>query len=298
MATKFKITSLIIIIALILFGCGKDDKQKELEEKIARLEAEKMGLEQYVAEVTNTINEIQDQVDKITADAKIIRKDYNLENGNLNNTQKEEIKQKLELINQQFAENKKKFEMLKKQVQKQKVKVASLEKMIANLEKSIKEKEAYIMELEELVKNLNIQITTLKETVSGLQSDVSSKEKEIQKQKSEIEEKNAELSKGYVIIGTEDELKQKKIIKSEGKVLGMGGSVTVDPDMNLNDLIEINIYSKKEFTIGDNVKKYKILPARNSATYSIEKSGTETKLVVKDVDNFWKTKYLIIVTEE
>ncbi|HPD67732.1 MAG TPA: hypothetical protein PLI27_06625 [Ignavibacteriales bacterium] len=298
MAAKSKIISVLVLFVVLFVGCGKGDKEKELEEKIAKLEAEKMGLEQYVAEVTNTINEIQDQVDKITADAKLIRKDYNIENGNLNNTQKEEIKQKLELINQQFAENKKKFEMLKKQMAKQKVKVASLEKMIANLEKSIKEKEEYIQELEELVRNLNIQVTTLKETVSGLQSEVSSKEKEIQKQKSELEEKSTELSKGYVIIGSEDELRQKKIIKAEGKVLGMGGTVTVDPDMNLNDLTEININNKKVFILGENVKKYKILPARNSATYSIEKNGNETKLVVKDVDNFWKTKYLIIITED
>ncbi|MFN3910402.1 MAG: class I tRNA ligase family protein, partial [Candidatus Anstonellaceae archaeon] len=33
MASKIKITSLIIAISIILFGCGKDDKQKELEEK-------------------------------------------------------------------------------------------------------------------------------------------------------------------------------------------------------------------------------------------------------------------------
>jgi len=80
-------------------------------------------------------------------------------------------------------------------------------------------------------------------------------------------------------------------------VLGLGGTLTLEGDLNLKDFTQINIKERKEFELGDNVKKYKILPTRSNSTYSIDKDGATTKLVVKDIDNFWKSKYLVIVVE-
>lgn len=300
---KVIIAALIAVFAIV--GC-KGNKEKELEDKISKLEAEKMGLEQYVSEVTSTLNEIQDDVNRISTDAQTIKKTYNIEQGGkLDQSQKDEIKSKLEQINQQFAENKKKFDMLKAQVRKQKTRIGQLEKLINGLEKTIKEKEQYIMELEEQVKGLNIQVTSLKENISSLESRVSEKDRAIDQknraidqQNRDLDEKTKELNTGFYVVGSVDELRDKGVVKKEGKVLGLGGTLVVDAESNKNDFTEIDITKRTSFTIASSAKSIKILPARSSSSYEIKTLGNdEAQLVIKDIKSFWKTKYLVIVTD-
>jgi len=291
-----RIKLLLLIVPFLMMSCGeKGDEQlkKENQELKSKIEA----MQSYVDEVSTSINDIQNALNKINTQTGDLKTTLKIEQGqNITPSQKDEIKNKIEAINKQFADNKAKLNALKKSMKDKDIKIEALENMISSLEASVKEKEGQIIQLEDQVKGLNIQILSLKETVATKEKEISDKDKKITEQTEDISSKTKEINSAFYIMGTYNDLKQKQIIKKEGKTLGfIGGTYIMVPDFDKSNFTEIDITKTRTFDIKANSEDIVILPKRNSKSYQLNKvSETETQLVIEDIKEFWSNKYLVI----
>ena len=113
-----------------------------------------------------------------------------------------------------------------------------------------------------------------------------------------IDEQNDQINKGYYIIGTDDELEEKSIITEKGGILGLGSTTVVSSDLNNDDFNATNISQTPVINIEQNLDDIEIISAHSPASYQlVSENEHTTKLEIKDPHEFWKMRYLVIITK-
>jgi hypothetical protein len=99
------------------------------------------------------------------------------------------------------------------------------------------------------------------------------------------------------IAGNEDELKNKGIIEKTGGFLGLLGRVnTLNPELDKNQLQEIDIRDKTTFTLNAEKKQIEFITKHHPSSYELNDSDNETSLLtITNPTEFWRnSKYLVI----
>ena len=98
----------------------------------------------------------------------------------------------------------------------------------------------------------------------------------------------------YFIIGTEDDLKSKKVISSGG----LFGGLKVNPNPN-KDLFGLMTDKNKSILLGSGELKFEVLSDMPAESYEIRIINKAALIVIKDLEVFWsKTEFLIILQTE
>jgi hypothetical protein len=72
----------------------------------------------------------------------------------------------------------------------------------------------------------------------------------------------------------------------------------VASSFNNNDFNSADILSTDEITIEKNVDDIEIVSSHDPSSYElVAENENETKLAIKNPGNFWKMRYLVIVTK-
>ena len=274
---------LLIPVLLLASGCN--------QKKIDRLQAQNDSLravgtdkDSNIAEFVSTFNSIEANLDSIKQVERVI--DKSAKAGEVKGSRKEQIKSDINYIYDLQQRNRKMVAELTAKLSKSNKHSAELQKMIDNLNASIAEKDAQIAQMTEELGKLNIQVKDLTGKVTDLNTNVSNLSADNAKKQADIDAKTAALNTAYYVIGTNRELKDKKITTN-------GRAKNIVADLDLSNLTKVDITLTNEIPIQK--KKAIIVSTHPANSYRIEGVKTADKLVILDAKAFWSLSKVLVI---
>jgi len=282
---------LLIPVMLLASGCN--------QKKIDRLQAQNDSLravgtdkDSNISEFVSTFNEIEANLDSIKQVEKVI--DKSAKAGEVKGSRKEQIKSDIKYIYDLQQKNRKMVAELSAKLSKSGKHAAQLQKMIDNLNASIAEKDVQIAQMTDELGKLNIQVKDLNVKVTDLNSNVDNLSADNAKKQADIDAKTIALNTAYYVIGTNRELKDKKIITGEGGFIGIGRTKDIMADLNMADFIKVDITVVNEIPIMK--KKINIITSHPANSYRLEGDKTVDKLVIVDAAAFWSLSKVLVIS--
>ncbi len=281
---------IIIATAFIVSSCGLGSASKEMKMQNDSLRMVNTLKDSHMNSLITSLIDIQDNLQNIKEKENLIS--VNVSSGDkVNTSMKEQINRDIQLIYDLMIQNKEKITQLEAQLKSSGAKNNNLTKLIAGLNKQIETQEIEIQRLNDLLASKDIQIGNLNRSVAGLRTSVDSLSTEHKKTKSKLQSTTEDLERGFYVIGSKKELKEKKIITSEGlfsakKIMAGNYDNGIFTQVNVTQLEEIPLMSKKAKVLTNHPK--------NSYSLVEDQKGSLT-LVIKDKEEFWSvSKYLVV----
>jgi len=296
-------------ILLILFACngGGDEAYQNAMAKIAQLEEEKIDLEEdrellkdEYNDVIETLNEIDKTLQNIsTRENQMENLIGDLRGGDL---QKEIVLAKIESLKDENVSDQDSAKELQKSLNDLETDNKSLQKIIRQYEEKIQAKDTEIANYEVKLKQIESQlqytegelnkqyavVAQQKEALEFKTEKLESTNKKLEKKYEELQQKDefiADCVKGYYIAGSKKTLKRAGVLKKKVAI-----QVTDNFQKKFDKSKPFNFYKKTEIETKKDI--IKILPERPENTYTIK----DNVLYVKDVEDFWQAKHVVIVT--
>lgn len=143
---------------------------------------------------------------------------------------------------------------------------------------------------------LNFDITTLNAEIAKINEDVEVLEEESVKKDVVIDSQDQKLHTAYYVFGTKKELKENKVITSEGGFIGIGRMQKLMENFN-KDYFKI-VDTKTTSSIPLFTKKAQLITSHPASSYYFAGKDKIDSLVIKKADEFWSvSKYLVIMVE-
>lgn len=283
---------LILLIVIILIGCGKEEDTPQLpEDKIfenvdARnekfLRTQDSILRNYAAAI-RLINQIDNEL------AKLSNAPQSIETQNL----ERDILQKIEYLSFQLKTKNDELKILERNIKSLAKENKEFRERIKTLETILAEKDRIIdnqkRRIEELEKELNF---TIRERDLAIESKIEAEKR--------IEETTLQKNTAFYVIGTEQDLENKGIIKMEGEgFLGIGGKFVPNPEANINYFKKINISIDTLLQFPTSFTIQEIVSNHNKKHLEIiDSPAGDSFLRIKNPEEFWlKDKSLIIIVK-
>ena len=116
------------------------------------------------------------------------------------------------------------------------------------------------------------------------------------KKQADIDAKTEALNTAYYTIGTNRELKDKKIITGAGGFIGIGRTKNLLADLNMNDFTRVDITKVSEIPVMK--KKITIVTSHPKGSYRIDGEKSVDKIVILNAKEFWSlSKVLVIIAK-
>lgn len=275
-----------------------------------------------IQEEFKSVNKLVNNYNQIISNHNNIIKNTTINQNNLTNWV-DEHNTYVNILNNKYDDVRAKIDALTKEQKELKDKIESLKDYVSKYDKILsedyyKEKtkiENYISELNIKLSSLTTEINTSKKMLKELKESIDKCTHEIEK----INKKLDELSSGdvpvvdsvdgtgkgsdgdeienktfYIIIGSEDELKEKGIVISGGLFGGL--KVTSNPN---KDLFAFLSGKDKSILLGSEKSDFDVISDIPADSYDIRIINKTKILVIKDINSFWsKTEYLVITESE
>ncbi len=283
---------LFITTALLLFSaCNQsaiDSSNQKNDSLISIINDKDSSLNDFII----SFNEIETNLDSVTAKQRIISLNSNNFNGELKGNKKQKINAEIAAINNLMDKNRKEIHDLQKKLKGSKNKNSSLEKTISTLTVQLFRKDYELSEL-------NLKLASLSSEVSKLATVVDSLSDQNFLKKMVINYQTKDMNTAYFIIAESKTLIKEKIIDRKGGLLGMGKTSTLKDDFDNSLFIPIDITQTTEIPINNN--DINIITSHPSDSYILENGATKKNkiknLVITNSTKFWSTsKYLVIAT--
>ena len=284
----------ILMIPFLVAFYSCDNRKAE----VARLKAQNDSLravgsdkDSNISEFVATFNEVEANLDSIKRIERVIS--TATKSGEVQSSRKEQINSDIAYIYDLLQKNRKLVADLTAKLSKSNRHAAELQKMINNLNKSIDEKNTQIAQLSDELGKMNIEVKDLNVKVSNLKTNVSNLSAENQKKQADIEAKTEALNTAYYVIGTNRELKEKKIITGAGGFIGIGRTKNVLADLNLSDFTRVDITKVNEIPVLK--KKVTIITTHPTGSYKLEGTNSVEIIVILNAKEFWSASKVLVV---
>ena len=267
------------ICTAMLASCGQNSaeyKKLKAENDSLRIENTKSNAE--MDEILGTLNDVE-------ADIQSIRDAENYLNiqqqkGDLNKSNREQIKENMQLISETLKKNKQQISELEEKLKKSGILSSELDQkanMIVTLQEDLAKKNVRIQELDEMVASLNEDVEDLSTTTAA--------------QSEKLQEQDKQLHTAYYCFGTAKELKDQKILSGGGL---FAKSKVLQSGFNKDYFISIDIREVKEIPLFAGKAKLKSNHPEGSYEFVKDEDGNMT-LKITDEKAFWSLgKYLVI----
>ena len=248
------------ICTAMLASCGQNSaeyKKLKAENDSLRIENTKSNAE--MDEILGTLNDVE-------ADIQSIRDAENYLNiqqqkGDLNKSNREQIKENMQLISETLKKNKQQISELEEKLKKSGIQSSALRKTISRLSSELDQKANMIVTLQEDLAKKNVRIQELDEMVA------------------------------YYCFGTAKELKDQKILSGGGL---FAKSKVLQSGFNKDYFISIDTREVKEIPLFAGKAKLKSNHPEGSYEFVKDEDGNMT-LKITDEKAFWSLgKYLVI----
>lgn len=291
---------MVLLGALTLamwFGVSSTNKKKEqLSVQVENLEKKALQKELVFADMVGMIDEVESQIDEIVKRENLIARQNGQE---FNNDQKTKMVTELQMIDDLIIRSAEDIKQLNDKVRSSDIRLGVFQKQINGLQADLKDRAEQIVNLKtELVAKdqalafLMDQADSLNTTINAQLQTLDNKDFEI----GQLTALNTELNKGYLAIGTFDELKNKGVVDKEGGFLGLlGRKLTLQEDAELAQFMTVDKREMSQLRI--EASKLSLVSEHPSDSYSILPGETDDVkiLEITDPDTFWQiSQYLVI----
>lgn len=284
-SVKIIVACLILSVGSLTFTNCKEEENKgnPLADSLKTANGELSGqlneksaaLQEFIA----SFNEIQENLNAIKEKEKIMSNVTT--KGDVKN-KGNQIKEDIQAIYDLMAKNKNRIGSLSAKLKQSNLKITGLEKMIENLQNSLTLKDEEIAELKTRMEGLNIELANLNTNYKVVESESAAK--------------TEALNTAYYAIGTNKELKEKKVISKEGGFIGLGKSTKVSEDFNKEYFTKINIEQTTSIPIG--AKKAKLITTHPSSSYRLVGEKPIDRIEITNPKEFWGvSRYLVVVID-
>lgn len=282
---KIIVACLILSVGSLTFTNCKEEENKgnPLADSLKTANGELSGqlneksaaLQEFIA----SFNEIQENLNAIKEKEKIMSNVTT--KGDVKN-KGNQIKEDIQAIYDLMAKNKNRIGSLSAKLKQSNLKITGLEKMIENLQNSLTLKDEEIAELKTRMEGLNIELANLNTNYKVVESESAAK--------------TEALNTAYYAIGTNKELKEKKVISKEGGFIGLGKSTRVSEDFNKEYFTKINIEQTTSIPVG--AKKVKLITTHPSNSYRLVGEKPIDRIEITNPKEFWGvSRYLVVVID-
>jgi predicted nucleic acid-binding Zn-ribbon protein len=289
-----KIFLTFLVIPLMLLACGGGDVDK--------LQAERDSLAQTSEAKDATINDFIKSFNQIESNLEMIKQKENIisvqAHGDveLDDAAKDKINDDILTIYELMNKNKNTISRLEKQLKRANINASELKKMIKNMESELRAKDEQIESLKNELAKLNIDMESLNKEIAALSSNKDTLEKDIAVKEEVIEVQDQKLNTAYYVAGTKKELKDHKIITSEGGFIGIGRMQKLMENFNKDYFKTVDIRSLQSVPLF--AKNAKLITSHPSSSYYFAGKDKMDSLVIKNSADFWSvSKYLVIMVE-
>lgn len=290
---------IIVVFALVVAGCNtrSDELEKEnaeLQQKTTQLNQDLEARDQYIEDVTQSINEIYANLEGVREKEKNILRETGEVEGKKKVTSvelRQRLLQQIATIDTNMRSNRKKLSDLQARVSSSRKQYAGLQRMMNDLKKTLEEREQSIAQLQTRVQDLENEVQSKTRVIAVQDSTIND-------QKSLISQQTNRINTGYYIIGSRKELEEKGIISDEGGFLwGLLGSTTV-LSSGVNPQYFKPIDKTRDMTIEVQGDIDEIIPRRSENFYVTSENGQDAStLQIVQPDAFWQENYLVIITD-
>ena len=284
---------LILLLIPFMFACGETKEEIRLKNQVDSLLGVTSVDQQSIMEYLKSFNEIQENLNEIKEKENVITT-LTVGDVELEETDVEAINNDILAIYELMQENKKKLAYMKNKLQKSSSKNTELKRTIKLLNNNIVQKDLELSDLRSQLELKNIDITDLNIKIAEMDKDLENMTFEGLAKDSVITDQDEKLHMAFYIIDTKKNLKEKGILESDGGFIGIGGITKVK--MIESEFKQVDIREVTEFSLNE-TKKIQLITDHPDGSYEFEQSedGKYLKLVIKDIDEFWKmSKYLVI----
>lgn len=289
----------LLAIALVIGGCDTrtrelETQNAELQQRTSQLSQDLQTRDQYIEEVTTSINEIYANLEGVKDEEKnILRETGNVEGTNQKKSTalRQHLLQQIASIDTNLQSNRKRISDLRLKLSSSRKQFAGLQRMVNNLQKTLEEREEAIAQFQRRVTELEGEVSTKSRVIAD-------QDETINQQKGLILQQTGKINTGYYIIGSRKELIQKGIIREEGGFLwGLFGATTVLSG-GIPTQYFTSIDKTRDMNIEVNGRIDEIIPGRSVNDYVATMKGTNiSNLQIVRPETFWQQNYLVIVTD-
>lgn len=276
---KYACSLTLLMVLVDLCGCTPNSKVAALRRENDSLRVVKVALEREVNAYFQTMNEINDNLERMQAIEDSVVKETCL--SGVNNTPSERVKQNLRQIEKILQDNSERLAALNARMKSSTFKMDEFQKAIAKLSQTVTEKNSNIESLYAELSEKAALLVQQEISIQGLRQGA-------QRQQQRLREKELQINQAYYTLDSYKHLKQRGIIN--GNVFNRK---ILQGNLDKSDFIRIDIRDFNDLLISS--KRSKILTSHPKSSYTLQEEGGKTRLHINDPQQFWSiSKYLVI----
>ncbi|MHB9055791.1 MAG: Cbp1 family collagen-binding glycoprotein adhesin [Paludibacteraceae bacterium] len=285
--------NILIFTAVLLFlaSCGQQQKGEveRLKTENDSLQNSKLQLEEEVNDYFATLNNVQENIEKIKSTQNSISVQPLSENTPQN--VRDKVVEDMAYINELIKTNQNEIEKMRTKMKRSTFQLDNLEKTLESLTKQLNNESAKVVRLHKQLQIKDSVITKLGSTVDELGKNVEDLSQKNLEKENVIQQQDEAINSGWYAIGSVKELKDNKIISSEGifsirKVL--------QSDFNKNYFVKVDTRNTKSIPLYSK-SKAKVLTNHPKSSYTFQTENGNLVLVITNPDQFWSvSKYLVV----
>lgn len=274
----------LALVAAFTVSCGRNSSAyKELKSQYDSISAINAAHESELGEMDSLISSVLMNFQEISQMEAMIN--VNPMSGDVQKSQKDRIRDNMQLISEKLQANKDNIMKLSAQLEKFGRDNRGLQRTLASLKKQYEEKTAEIQKLNDELVRKNLYIG-MQDSIIGQQNaalnDMSS---ENAAQKAELAAQDKQLHAVRYAIGTSRDLKDMGLLKGD-KVLTEGANLDYFSSGDMREISQIPLQAKKaDLMTSHPASAYELKP---------DSKGILT-LVIKDAKLFWSASKILVV---
>ncbi|TAE28206.1 MAG: hypothetical protein EAZ92_08475 [Candidatus Kapaibacterium sp.] len=290
------------IVALAIIGSlfrARSDQAKKLEvqgRELVAFSAEKDSITQVLADATQSINNVYNQVSNVAGAVAISRTLENIDNVNY----KSEVASKLVGISDMVNSYKNQMKTAESRVISLKQRNAGFAQKLVVLEETVKKLQETIAQQEIRITQLSDELNITRAERDRYRADALAKAKSLLAKEKELEATTEELNTAFFIIGKTDDLAKQGYIEKKGSVLIFGGAWKPSDSLKVDsNFQQINITKTLELPMKS--KFYRLVSAHDQRLLAPQPNASEVlpyMLKISKPEKFWAQSKILIITED
>jgi len=287
------ILSVVAILSSAVSSCGNGNNVAEDHWIYERDSLNRVNTQQKAVldNMTAAMAEIAFCLDTIAVHERVIITGIDEEGNRLS---RKSIRNRLDILAQVIQEQRERLGSLEEKFSQNAAQIGQLHSIIEFLETSLSQKDAEVDRLKAEVNAKNFNVAVLEEKVSLMSDTITAERTTNSEQRQQIAHQDAQLNEVYYVIGTDDQLVSKGILKKEGKIFK---KKKVDfSNINKSSLIKGDIRTLKSINVRG--KSPKILSEVPKGSYSLDKvSDDNYTLRIINSTTFWSANNRILIIQ-
>lgn len=285
------ILSALAILSSAFSSCGNGNKAAEEQWNHERDSLNRVNTQQKAVldNMTAAMAEISLCLDTIAVHERVIITGIDEEGNRLS---RKGIRNRLDILAQVIQEQRERLGSLEEKFSQNAVQIGQLHSIIEFLETSLSQKDAEVDRLKAEVSAKNFNVAVLEEKVSLMSDTITAERTTNSEQRQQIAHQDARLNEVFYVIGTDEQLVSKGILKKEGKIFK---KKKVDfSNINKSLLTKGDIRTLKSINVRG--KSPKILSEVPKGSYSIDKINDDNYILrIITPSSFWSANNRILI---